>query len=279
MSPQERTGYLLAEARAHDRHRYLAALFAPAERRDAVLALILLGHELAKVPEVAREPMTGYIRYQWWRDALGEAAEGGPPRAHPVAVALAEALRQGWLAPEPLQGLVDAREQELAGPPEGGLAALEGFAAATDGRLQELVLAALGGGSAAERAAARDLGTALGLLAAVRAAGRRRPRLPPGLLSETGADPRDLAAGRMSASLGRAVTAVLGRAEALLADARRAAGRPERRLMAAFLPARLASAEARQLRRLDGDPYRAALAARSPAAPLALLVSHLLRRP
>lgn len=271
VQPQERSAYLTAQAREHDPDRYLAALFAPAERREAVLALILFNHELARVPDVVRQPIAGYIRYQWWRDALDEAVAGQPPRQHPVAVTLAETLQRGWVAADPLQSLIDARERELEPMPAEDLAALENYLAQTSGLLQELVLACLGGGSADEQAAARAIGTAMGLVGVVHAiAHEARPQhqlLPPPLLAEAGH--------------GRIVTMILARVDELLVQARRAAGRPARALMPAFLPARLVGAHARRIRAaLDADPFRAAALARPVVgAPLVLLAAYLRRRP
>src|SRR4029453_16066143 len=105
--------YLVAEARKHDPDRYLCALFAPAERRNTVLGLVLFHHELARVPDVVSQPMAGYIRYQWWRDALDELTQGKPPRQHPVVAELASALQRGWASVDALQALIDAREVML----------------------------------------------------------------------------------------------------------------------------------------------------------------------
>src|ERR1700759_2884419 len=61
---------LAAGLRQHDRDRSQTALFAPAERRDALFALYAFNYEVARIRESVREPMLGLIRLQWWRDAL-----------------------------------------------------------------------------------------------------------------------------------------------------------------------------------------------------------------
>ena len=73
-----------ALVREADRDRYLATLFAPAERRDALLAFYAFNIEIMRVREVAREPMPGEIRLQWWREVLSGEREG-EGAAHPVA--------------------------------------------------------------------------------------------------------------------------------------------------------------------------------------------------
>ena len=75
-----------ALVRAHDRGRYLATLFAPADRRDALYTLYAFNHEIVRVREAARESMPGEIRLQWWREVLlGEREREAA--ANPVAAA------------------------------------------------------------------------------------------------------------------------------------------------------------------------------------------------
>lgn len=259
MQPRERFPYLVAEARAHDPGRYLAALLAPAERRETVLALALLNHELARVPDLVSQPLAGLIRYQWWRDALDEVAAGEAPRQHPVVQALAEAQARGWLEAAALQPLVDARERRLEEAVARDVAALEARARGTDGLVQAETHHVLGGPAGPAREAARDIGTGVGLVGVARdlaaEAGRR------------GAPPPELA------------RALLDRALARIAAGRAAAKRPPRGELAAFLPGRLAAAEASHLRRLDGDLARAAAARRPARTAIDLLAAWLARRP
>ncbi len=93
-----------ALVREADRDRYLATLFAPAEHRDALYALYAFNVEIARVRELAREPMPGEIRLQWWREALSGEREG-EAAAHPVAAALRETLARYGLATRPARGL------------------------------------------------------------------------------------------------------------------------------------------------------------------------------
>jgi phytoene synthase len=205
-----RLDYLLAETQRLDPDRYLCALFAPADRREPLLALAVLGRQLARVPHIVTQPMAGLIRYQWWRDAIDEAA-AGRPREQPVVEGLAAGLRPGWLRIDALQALVDAHEaQREAAEPAGPEVRQE----ATSGALQELAASSLGPATADQQAAAHRIGTAMGLVEAV-AQGEDR--------------------------------ALLDRAGELLTEARRLAPRPPRQLLSAFLPARLAAARARRL--------------------------------
>lgn len=239
-----RLDYLYAQARSADPDRYLCALFAPVERREAVLALLLLNRELARVPALVSQPVAGLIRYQWWREAIGEAA-AGQARDQPVVEALANGLTAGWLDPAGLHALVDGREAEIEGPAPSDLASLETRLDATEGATQELTLACLGG-EGLERRAARLVGTALGLAAV---------------------DGRDAGKIMDPATARRRVAE-------LLAEARRLAPRPPAGRMAAFLPARLA------LRRLSRSVGRrgAAGGVRQPASTVVRVALAYLRR-
>ena len=59
--------------------------------RDALFALYAFNLEIARVRDLAREPMPGEIRLQWWREVLS-GERGGEAAAHPVAAALRETL-------------------------------------------------------------------------------------------------------------------------------------------------------------------------------------------
>lgn len=262
VQPVERSSYLLAQARAHDPDRFLAGLFAPAERRETVLALVLLNHELARVPDLVSQPMAGLIRYQWWRDALGEIAVGGGPRRHPVVESLAASQAHGWLDLAALQSLIDARERRLEDLGVRDLEALEAYVRDTSGLLQAEIHRALGGPVGPAREAAREIGTGVGLVGLVRASAieaERRRALPAELL--------------------HAVSSILELGASRIAAGRAAAGRPPRNELAAFLPGRLAAAESARLRRLGADPARASYVRRPATAVLGLLAAWLARRP
>src|SRR5450830_1516746 len=105
-----------ALVREADRDRYLATLFAPAEHRDALYALYAFNVEIARVRELAREPLPGEIRLQWWREVLSGERDG-ESAAHPVAAALHETLARHNLARERLIDLIEARSFDLYDDP------------------------------------------------------------------------------------------------------------------------------------------------------------------
>ena len=80
---KESFAYCADRVRDADRDRYLAALFAPADKRGALFALYAFDVEIVQVRELAHELMPGEIRLQWWREVLfGERA--GEAAANPV---------------------------------------------------------------------------------------------------------------------------------------------------------------------------------------------------
>src|SRR5262244_598818 len=113
---QDAFAHCEALVRAADKDRYLTALFAPAERREALFALYAFNLELARARESVREPIMGRMRLQWWRDSLPEIM-AGQPRAHEVARPLAAAVAGQGLDRLLLERLIDAREQDMEPDP------------------------------------------------------------------------------------------------------------------------------------------------------------------
>ncbi len=129
--------------RAADPDRWLASRFIadPAARTD-VIALYAFDHELTRAPRAASNPLMGEIRLTWWREVLDEIFEGRAVRRHPAAQGLAEAVRRHDLPRAPLEGLIDARYEELGGRrPEGDKAVA--WADAVGGGMMRLAALAL----------------------------------------------------------------------------------------------------------------------------------------
>ena len=181
--------------RQQDPDRYLTALFAPPERREALFALYAFNLELARARESVREPIMGQMRLQWWRDSLAEML-AGRPRAHEVGRPLAAAIAAYGLDPALLERLIDARERDMEAEPPADLAALLDYARGTSSTLTELALEVLGRPEPAVREAGRALGIAWALLGLVRAvpfhAAQRRLYLPTSLTEEAGLRPGQL---------------------------------------------------------------------------------------
>lgn len=122
-----------AIARRHDPDRFLCALFAPPEKREALFTLIAFNHELARAREVASNPLLALIRLTWWREAVEQAAEGAAPRQHEVAAPLHAAIRAGALDAPSLIAMAEAREMEAEEEGIASEAALHAYLRGTAG--------------------------------------------------------------------------------------------------------------------------------------------------
>jgi phytoene synthase len=243
-----------------DRDRYLCTLFAPASRRDALLALYAFNLEIARIPELVREPILGSVRLQWWRDTIGAIYAGNPP-AHEVAAALARAVAEHALSRRHFERLLDAREFDLGDEPPEDIPALLAYADATAGSLTALALEILGTGGGAAEAAGRDVGIAWALTGLLRAAAfhasRGRIYFPKSLLDREGVQASDILALRATPELRAAAREIATLAQDRLAEAR-SRDVPEWALPA-LLPAVLAESYLSRLGRAGFDPFRPGL--------------------
>jgi phytoene synthase len=193
-----------ALVREADRDRYLAALFAPVDRRDALFALYAFNIEIARVRDLAREPMPGEIRLQWWREVLlGERT--GESAAHPVASSLLETLSRHDLASERLAELIEAHGFDIYDEPMSSLAQLQTYAASTAGTIFDYATRILAGPGTAFAGLANDAGQALALANLIAFlplhAARHQLYVPVDILRQYGAEPDDVYAMRATPEL------------------------------------------------------------------------------
>jgi len=185
---------IAALVRRHDPDRFLTALFAPAEKRDALLTLYAFNHELARAREAVSEPGLALIRLQWWREVVEGAA-----RRHEVAEPLTVAMDSGDLDRADLLALIDAREIE-AEPEIENLQSWQGYLLSNAGGLAVAAGRLL---AAPEPEALRTSGAgygAAGLLRSVAAHARQgRCLLPADLLAEQRLTPEQVIAAPMAA--------------------------------------------------------------------------------
>jgi 15-cis-phytoene synthase len=225
---------IVALVRRHDPDRFLTALFAPLEKRDALLTLFAFNHELARAREAVSEPALALIRLQWWREVIE-----GAHRRHEVAEPLLATIEAGELHRGDLLALIDAREAETEPIFEtvqdwhGYLFGSAGGLAVAAGRLL--------GAPDAERL--RPLGAAYGIAGVLRSiaahARQRRCLLPADTLAAHGLIAEQVIAAPSSARM--AVDRLAKEALALLQPMRL-----PRRTVAAALPAVLARRDLRR---------------------------------
>jgi phytoene synthase len=245
-----------ALVREADRDRYLATLFAPAQHRDALFALYAFNVEIARVRDLAREPMPGEIRLQWWREVLsGERA--GEGAAHPVAAALLATLQQHSFVATPLLELIDARVFDLYDEPMASLGDLELYAIQTQSPLFAMAAGILNEGGTSPELFTLDAAVAYavaGILGSfARHAARRQLFLPLEVLDRYGVNREDIFAGQANESLMVALAEMRALARQYLTTGQAKQKSAPPKILPAFLPVALVGP---QLRRMDGADYQ-----------------------
>jgi phytoene synthase len=248
-----------AEIRAHDPDRFFASLFAPADKRPHLHALYAFSLEIARVREVARQPIAGEIRLQWWREALSGAGRGDVA-AHPVAAALLDTMSRFGLPPAPFLALIEARTFDLYDDPMPDVATLEGYAGETASVLFRLASLTLADGSEAGPAdAAGHAGVAYAITGLLRAlpwhARAGQLYLPGDVLARHGVTREDIIAGRDSPALRAALAEMRALARAHLTKALRFVKASPAVVRPAFLPLAVVPLYLRRMERRDKAPF------------------------
>jgi 15-cis-phytoene synthase len=244
--------YCAQLVRQADRDRFIASLFAPADKRNALHALYAFNTEIARVREAAHTALPGEIRLQWWIDVIGgERAEEA--RANPVAAALLAAVERYQLHTSRLIGLIEAHRFDLYDDPMRDMAELETYARQTSSAVFALGAQILAGVEA--DAICTPAGVAYAVTGLLRAlalhVARRQIYVPTALLAAHGADLNDVYAGRSSSGL----EAALGEVRALARRELQSARAQMAQLPSPAIPALLPLALVRpSLDRLEKSP-------------------------
>ena len=245
-----------ALVREADRDRYLATLFAPAAQRDALFALYAFNVEIARVRDLAREPMPGEIRLQWWREAISGEREG-EAAAHPVAAALRETLARHGFVATPLLELIDAHGFDLYDEPMATVADLELYAIRTQSPLFAMAAEILKPGGVPRELFTLDASIVSSIAGILRNFGRHTARrqlyVPAEILDRHQVRTADIFSERVSAPLLAALAEMgeIARRHLAAAQVKLAAAAPK--ILPAFLPVALAGP---QLRRMERAGYR-----------------------
>ncbi len=244
--------------RAGDKDRWLASLFAPADRRAHLHALYAFNLEVARVRELAREPMAGEIRLQWWREVIA-GTRPGEAAAHPVAAALLETIARFGLSSKTLADLIEARAFDLYDDPMPTLAALAAYGRRTASGLIELAAQVLDRAHAGVADAAGPAGIAYATAGLLRAFARHASRgqlyLPADVLERRGVSTSDVFAGRATEPLRAALADLRAFARGNLAAFAARRGELPAAVVPAFLPVALVPAYLARMERRDYDPF------------------------
>ena len=237
--------------RTADRDRYLAALFAPAERRDALFALYAFNVEIGRVREVAREALPGEIRLQWWSEVLSGERDG-EAAANPIAAALLSAIERQGLPTSSLLDLIEARRFDLYDEPMAAIADLEAYAKRTSSAVIALAAQILGVDA---QVAADHAGIAYAIAGLIRAlpfhAARHQLYVPAELLERHGVRPDEIFSGQTSVGLNAALAELRHLARLHLGATAKPLNALPRAVDPAFLPVALVRPSLDRLDRSD----------------------------
>jgi 15-cis-phytoene synthase len=249
---QDAFAYCAELVRAADRDRFLSALFAPAELRNALYALYAFDAEVSRVRALSRESLPGEIRLQWWSEVIGGERDG-EARASPVACALLDVIERHKLAAPKLAALVDARRFDLYDEPMATLADLELYARKTSSALIGLAAQILAGVEAEQVAEPAGIASAIvGVLRAFpRHAARGQLYLPLEVIERHGVLAQDIFAGRSSTGLNAALAELRDIGARYLVSTHEVMPRLPREALPAFLPVALVRPSLDRMKRCD----------------------------
>jgi NADH dehydrogenase [ubiquinone] 1 alpha subcomplex assembly factor 6 len=273
--------YTATQVRRDDNDRYLTALHAPAERREALLALYAFNIEIAKTRETVSEPMIGQIRLQWWREAIDEAY-AGTVRDHAVLRPLGAAIEAHGLSRGYFDALIDAREFDLTDEPPQTMDALIDYVRQSSSTLIHLALEVLGAREGPAHDAAEPIGIAWGLTGLLRAAPfharAKRQYLPETLMREASADRADLFELQGSPALAIVAREIAEEARRQLSTGQTLRRDVPRAAIPALLPGVLADLYLKGLARRSHDLFADPVEISQPRRQIRLLRSAFLRR-
>jgi phytoene synthase len=245
--------------RQADRDRWLAALFAPVEHRDALFALYAFNIEIARVRDLAREPMPGEIRLQWWREVLSGERQG-EGEANPVSAALLDALNRYRFVAAPLLELIDAHTFDLYDEPMGTVDSLELYSIRTQSPLLAMAAGMLNRGTALPENFTLDASIAAAtmkvLLDLPKNASRRQLYVPLDVLEKHKVDIEDVFAGQATPALRDALADMRSLVRAHLAKAGETLSAAPPQIMPAFLSLAIIEPILKRMDRPDYDPFR-----------------------
>ena len=245
--------------RTADRDRYLSALYAPADKRDALLSLYAFNAEIAGIRDRIHEALPGEIRLQWWRDVI---AAGNP--ATPDIRSPTRWLRRSRSMHLPLaafENYLDARIFDLYDDPMPSRTDLEGYCGETAGAMIQLSAMVLDPRAAPEcaqlagRAGCAQAITGLLLLLPMHRA-RGQCFVPRDILAAAGTSPEEFVAGDGGPARTQAVAAMIALAHEHLDAFEQEASKLPQALRPAFLPLALTGAYLKRLSRPGLDPLR-----------------------
>ena len=257
--PMQDTAAFCADlVRNHDFADYAATIFAPADRRRALLALYAFNDEIVRVREHISQPLPGEIRLQWWTDMLTGHGHGGV-EGHPVAAELLAAIRTFGLPIDVLTRLIEAHQFDLYNDLMPDMTALESYLQQTTVSLLLLAARVIGHPTDNIAHVARHGGFAIGLARIIAMlpldSSRRQMFVPRDSLEQHGVDMEGVFSGRATPELRAALNDLIAEARRHLDVATELLAELPRGVRSVFLPLALVRSELSRLARPDRDPF------------------------
>ena len=252
--------YCAQLVRDGDKDRFLATLFASAERRPALHALYAFDLEISGISQRVRDPFAGEMRLQWWREVIA-GGRPGEAAASPIAAALAETLSKTQPPLVLLPDFLDAHAFDLHNDQMATLGVLQRYARNTTGAIMELAALTLGvTRNSTLQTLCAEAGAAMTIANILRNFARHAVRgqlfVPADVLARHAANSADIVDGRTTPAL-------LGALAELRAEARTHLERllvPLAEMPAsvrpAFLPVTLVPLYLARMERPDYDPFK-----------------------
>jgi len=255
---QTKFEYCAALVREADRDRFLATLFAPAQHRGALFALYAFNVEIVRVRELAREPMPGEIRLQWWREVLSGERDG-EAAAHPVAAALTHMLNSYGIGADRLIALIDAHTFDLYEDPMATLDDLETYGIRTQSTLFAIAAEILGSRGGPPDMLSLDAGVAYtigGILNGfARHVARRQLYVPLDVLERYHVKREDIFAGQMGEPMLAALAELRGHARRRMESSKAKLNSAPSEILPAFIPVALVGPQFRRMERRGYEPF------------------------
>jgi len=254
-------GYCQEQVKVNDRDRFLATLFATADRRPLLYALYAFDLEIAGLAARLREPLAGELRLQWWREVI-EGGRTEEAAGHPVARGLLAAMAQAPLSRDTLLCLLDARGFDLYGEPIASVAEFDAYALAATGNVLKLAAGILGAEdnpvlNAAVAPASAAIACADAAVRFAAEASRGHVSVPLEILVRHGATAADATGGRATPAIIAALAEVRQLGLEHFEAARHAVMRLPVTVRPAFLHVSLVPLFMARAARIGSDPFQA----------------------
>lgn len=256
---QDVHAYCAEAVRAADRDNFLAILFAPADKRDALYALYAFNAEVARICETVSGPLPGELRLQWWREVI-EGKRADEAAGNPIAAALCNAIERYGLPAAAFDEILAARGFDLYEEPIETADALETYTERIASDVIGLAAMILNEGSDPGPAPLfRHAGIALGITALLRElpshTARRKRYVPTEFLDRYEANAEDLFAFKATTELRAALANMRLLARRHLSEARALLPEASETIMPALLTLALVKPELKRMDRRRYDPF------------------------